>query len=87
MDEVITINTSLHGDTSNIDFCKIMAEKSKLIRPYSNELIYWSEIMQIVFSTRLPEDDYNGIINFMKLFSADVTIEDIQNAMVKNNIV
>lgn len=82
MDEAITINTWLHEDTSRIDFCKIEAEKSKLIRPHSNELLYWSEMMRTVFSTRLPEDVYVGINNFMKLFREDITVDDIQNALV-----
>lgn len=87
MNEVIRINTWLHGDTSKIDFCKIEAEKAKLSRYSSNELLYWSEIMRIVFSTRLPEDDYVGVNNFMESFNANITVNDVQNALVGINIV
>lgn len=84
---MIKINTWLHGDTTKIDFCGIMAKKSKISHSLSVERVSWSEIMRTVFSIRLPEDDYNGIIIFMESFDADATLDDIQNSLVMFNIV
>lgn len=82
MDEVIVINTRLHADTSNIDYCEIMKTNSKWYRYNRGEKPKWTDIMRIVFFTRLPEDVYHGISDFMKSLHANGTANEIQNAVV-----
>lgn len=40
------------------------------------------EIIGMILSTRLPEDDFSGIVNLMKSRRGNASIDDIQNALV-----
>lgn len=82
MDEVITINTELHGDTSKIDFCKIIKENSKWYRNNRGEKYKWTDILRTVLSTKLPEEVYHGIIDFMQSLRDNASAIEIQNALV-----
>lgn len=66
---VKAINTRIHGDTSKIDYCNIIREDFKIDIPMMDSwtvFLYWLENTGTILSTRLPEDDYSGIFNFLK---------------------
>lgn len=79
----MSINTNIHDDTSKINFCNIKKDftVNRYDRDFRDEEFRWLEIMRIVLSTRLSENDYNGILNFVKS-RGNASVDDVQSALV-----
>lgn len=77
----------MQGDKSKITACKIQRHDSGLdVR--KGEFEYYSTSLESIFSLRLPDETYRGIINFTGANVRDTPKDQIEKALVsdQNNI-
>lgn len=81
------MTTQLRGNVAKISACTI--QKSDLARDWkslgSRSLQRVSNVMETILSTRLKDEYFRGIINFMHAFRPDKASEEIENALVSND--
>lgn len=77
------LTLDLNGDTTKIDECKFKQVTKPLKTGIVTEKL--EEIMNMLESTlptRLPDQQFRGIINFMKTFGRDASNDSIPKALV-----
>lgn len=76
--------TQLHGNTSKISACTI--KQSDLARDWNTNLKRTLQrvlnMIETILSTRLNDESFRGIINFMQAFRPDTPIDEVEKALV-----
>lgn len=73
----------LHGDTAKIDALSI---KKYADQSDCDSDQYLTNAIESVFSTRLSEEAYCGLINLMYAFAPKTSIDDIEKGLVSHII-
>lgn len=61
-----------------MDACAIKGEN----HPYNKNAIDFTNIAETIFSTRIPEEQYNELLNLLRVIFLNRTIEEIESALV-----
>lgn len=78
----------LHGDRSKINACQIKEHPGKWTdywESYRNTRDYMEielQQMESVLLTRLPDETFRGVYNFLKATIPDTPIDEIEKALV-----
>lgn len=81
------MTTQLHGSIAKIGACTI--KSSDMARDWKSSgqrsLQRVLNVMEAILSTRVKDEHFRGIINFMQAFRPDKSIEEIEEALVSND--
>lgn len=66
----------LHGDTTKI----IALSIKEYTNVEENDPLF--NAVESIFSTRLAEENYGGLVNLMRAFSSNTSVDDIEFALV-----
>lgn len=72
---------NLHGDKTKIE--------ASFVKEYANSEENDTSLInaiESIFSTRLTEENYFGLINLMKTFSSNTSVHDIEKALVSHTM-
>lgn len=76
------LKNNFHADTSKIDVCMIQGNWKRHPDGEDINLVNWSDVLSMVLSTRLPDEEYNGLIGVMQTIRTNVSTKEIENALV-----
>lgn len=70
----------MHGDSSKINACLI--KENTIAETSGPETEKASEMFESILSTRLPDESFRGLINFVKAHRPYAPITEIEKALV-----
>lgn len=86
----IHVIKELHGDKSKINACMMKENPGHWNWPsYLNtrrEMESTLQKIESIFSTRLPDESFRGLINFLKATIPDTPIDEIERALVSEKM-